>query len=241
MPGLEDQAAAAVHVFGFVLAAILGARLLRASRRLALTVPQRRAVLVFIWAWLALYSASVAFHLAPAGTLRQLLMAFDQGAIFILVAAGWAPLAPFRMAPEQGGRLLVVLWFLAGLGIVLAMVAGFAERHVVLHRLGFALYLVQAAVPFVLYGRALWRRLSPASRVFIGGSMVIYGVGLIFYRMTGMPWNHEIWHLAIILGCVMNFRGFSGLLYEDVARNSSPTKTASFRSPAEPDSNEAAQ
>ena len=240
MPGLEDQAAAAVHVFGFVLAAILGARLLGVSRGLALPVPQHRAVLVFIGAWLALYAASVAFHLAPAGTLRQLLMAFDQGAIFILVAAGWAALAPFRMAPEQGGRLLVALWLLAGLGIVLAMVAGFAERHVVLHRLGFALYLVQAAVPFVMYGRALWRRLSPASRVFIGGSMVIYGVGLIFYRMTGMPWNHVIWHVAIVLGCVMNFRGFSRLLSEDVARNPSRTNTASLRSPAEPAGHETA-
>ena len=217
MPGVEDQVAAAVHVVGFLLAAILGAGLLRMSRRLALTVAKRRSIVVFLLAWLALYATSVAFHLAADGALRRVLMAFDQGAIFILIAAGWAPLAPFRMSPGQGRGLVVALWSLAGVGIALSLVAGFVQQHAVLHRLAFGLYLIQAALPLMFFGEVLWRRLSPASVAYIGGSMIIYGVGLVFYRLTGMAWHHVVWHLAIVLGCLLNFAGFRRLLSEDMA------------------------
>ena len=215
MPTVEDQAAALLHVLGLVITGVLGAGLWNLASKTGAKPAQRRAVTVFVVAWVVLYTASVAFHLAPAGTMRQLLMAFDQGAIFILIAAGWAPLAPFRMPPGQGRMLLLILWSLAGPGIVLSLIAGFSEQHVLLHRLGFALYLAQATVPFVLYSRGLMRRLSYASMGFIGGSMVIYSAGLVFYGLTGMPWHHVAWHLAIVLGCVVNFAGMRRLLLED--------------------------
>ena len=183
------------------------------------TPPQRRSVMVFLAAWLVLYAASVAFHLAPVGIVRQFLMAFDQGAIFILIAAGWAPLAPFRMPPKQGQLLLVLLWSMAGLGIVLALVAAFADEHIVLHQVGLGLYIVQAIVPFLLHGRSLWRRLSAVSLTCIGGSMLIYSIGLVFYRMPQMAWSHVVWHLAIVLGCIINFIGVRSLLREDDERN----------------------
>ena len=215
MPGIEDQAAAALHIVGLILTGVLGARLWALAGWAGVPPVRRRAVLVFIAAWLVLYTASVAFHLAPAGALRQLLMAFDQGAIFILIAAGWAPLVPFRMAPDEGRGLLVTLWSLAGVGILVELVAGFSAQHIPLHRLGFGLYLVQAVVPFVLCGRALLRRLSRASMGFMCGSMVLYGVGVLFYRRTELPWNHVAWHFAIVLGCVVNFLGVRQLLRED--------------------------
>lgn len=214
-PSMEDQASAGLHVFGFLLAAFLGARLLRLSGAMPHTAAQRRCVMLFLVAWLVLYAASVAFHLAPAGRLRQFLMAFDQGAIFILIAAGWAPLAPFRMSPEQGRFLLVLLWSMAGMGILLALVAAFADEHVVLHQVGLILYMVQATVPFLLHGRSLWRRLSRRSLACIGASMLIYSVGLVFYRMPEMAWSHVVWHLAIVLGCIGNFVGVRNLLDED--------------------------
>ncbi len=142
-------------------------------------------------------------------------MAFDQGAIFILIAAGWAPIAPFRMPPQQGHLLLVILWSMAGLGILLALVAAFADAHVLLHQVGLGLYVVQAALPFLLYGRSLWRRLSPGSLKCIGASMLTYSIGLVFYRMPEMAWSHVVWHFAIVVGCIVNFVGVRRLLLED--------------------------
>lgn len=215
MPGIEDQAAAALHVVGLILTGLLGRRLWSRALRAGIDPPRRQAVRLFIASWFVLYTASVAFHLAPAGDVRTILMALDQGAIFILIAAGWAPLAPFRMAPGQGRHMLIILWGLAALGIAVELWAAVSEQHPRLHALGFGLYLLQAAVPIMVFGRGLWRRLSRMSLGWLAGSMAAYSIGLMFYQRTGMPWSHVAWHFAILVGCVGNFHGVRQLVRED--------------------------
>ncbi len=81
-------------------------------------------------------------------------------------------------------------------------------------RIAFALYLAQGLGPVVLYGRTIFGRLSRALLGFLFGSLLVYGVGAAFYLRPEMPWNHVVWHAAIVLGCLLNFGGVRQLLRE---------------------------
>lgn len=35
-----------------------------------------------------------------------------------------------------------------------------------------------------------------------------------------MPWNHLIWHVAVVTGCLLNYAGLWELLRERLARRS---------------------
>ncbi len=216
MPTDEDIAAAAFHAVGLLVAAVLGTRLLRAAAAAGSGVgrTEHSVVAVFIAAWLALYLASISFHLAPEGALRQLLAALDHGAIFVVVAAGWAPIAPFKLPRRRARWMLAATWAPAALGVGGEIAAAAAGERGWFHGIAYALYLVQGWAPMLLYGRTILHRLSRASLNFLFGSAAVYTAGVVFYRRPDIPWNHAIWHAAIVGGCLLNHGGVWVLLRE---------------------------
>lgn len=211
---LQDQVAAALHAAGWLIAAAWGLHLLRMSKEARCNLEQRRVVQVFVAAWLALYSASIAFHLSPQGSVRQVLDALDHGAIFILTAAGWAPLGPFKLPAGPSRRMLVMLVSLAALGLAIELAAALAGQGTWFQAAAVPLYVVQSLAPIVLYGRRIWAGLSRASVGFLLGSMAIYGAGTVLYLHPEGLWNHVLWHAAIVFGCLLNFSGVRQLILE---------------------------
>ncbi|NKE48497.1 hypothetical protein HB662_27250 [Roseomonas frigidaquae] len=216
MPTAEDVAAAAVHAAGLLIAAGLGTRLVRAGASAGSGVrwAERWAVVIFVAAWLTLYLASILFHLTPQGGLRRIFAALDHGAIFLIIAAGWSPLAPFKLPPRQAGWMLALVWGAAALGIGGEVAAAAGGRREWFYSITYALYMVQGWAPVLLYGRTIFHLLSPASLVFLFGSAVAYTAGILFYRRPELPWNHVIWHVAVVVGCLLNFGGVWILLKE---------------------------
>lgn len=214
MPTLQDQVAAALHAVGWLIAAAWGLHLLRLAGKARCSPEQRRVVRVFVAAWLVLYSASIAFHLSPPGYARQVLDALDHGAIFILTAAGWAPLGPFKLRMGPSHRMLVLLGSLAALGLAVELAAALTGQGTWFQAAAVSLYVLQSLAPIALYGRQIWASLSRASAGFLLGSMAAYVGGTVLYLHPERPWNHVLWHAAIVLGCLLNFGGVRQLILE---------------------------
>jgi len=214
MPGAENLVAAGLHVVGLSLVAMLGAGLLQLAVNRQANVAQGHVIMAFVLAWLLMYGASVAYHLAPGGWWRALLMALDKGAIFAVIAAGWAIIAPFRLPPVQAAWTVGILWALALVGLAVEVAATWAGGGRALRGFADAVYLTQAVAPLVIYGRGVFRTLSRPSLIYLFGGFVAYGIGFVFYRMPSDPWNHVYWHAMIIVGCLLNFGGVRQLLRE---------------------------
>ena len=185
---------------------------------------QRRVLAAFVGAWLAVFIASIAYHLAPPGEMRQALSTLDNGAIFIVVAAGWASIAPFKLPVPKARRAITVLWSLAALGLgaeVAAMMTGWRSEF---QGAAYAIYVVQGGLPFLLHPRTIFGRLSRVSLGFLFASLAIYGVGFAFYQRPEVAWHHVAWHAAVLLGCLLNFGGVRQLLREHGAVRPTPAR-----------------
>lgn len=175
---------------------------------------QRRVVAAFVWAWVGVFTTSVAYHLAAPGAAREVLSTFDNGAIFVMVAAGWAPIAPFKLSAPDARTALAGIWLLAALGLgaeAAAMATGWRSGF---QGAVYVVYLVQGGLPFLLYPRTIFGRLSRASLGYLFASLASYGVGFAFYQQPDAAWHHVAWHAAVVLGCLLNFGGVRQLLRE---------------------------
>ena len=74
------------------------------------------------------------------------------------------------------------------------------------------LYLAQGWLPALIYGRAVLEQASWPLVACMVGSAVVYSIGVFFYRRSSIPWNHAIWHAAIVIGSLINFGGMGALL-----------------------------
>lgn len=185
-------------------------------------------------AWLGVFATSIAYHLAAPGSVRQALSTLDNGAIFVVVAAGWAPLAAFKLPGQEAGKALMSVWCLAALGLgteVLAIATGWQSEF---QSVAYAIYLVQGGLPFLLYRRTIFGRLSRASLGFLFVSLATYGAGFAFYKRPDVAWHHVAWHAAVVGGCLLNFGGVRQLLRERAA--SWPAAPARAFTPAPPGS-----
>jgi hemolysin III len=155
---------------------------------------------------LLLYAASTLYHSLPVGPRGiQQLLAFDQTAIFILIAGTYTPVCLVPLRGPWGWSLLGVIWGIALVGIVLRLAWRSAPAW-----LPIALYLLMGWL-CVVAAKPLAGSL-PAQAVgwlFAGG--IVYTIGAVILSADrprlwpGVFGSHELWHLFVLGGSACHF------------------------------------
>ncbi len=152
-----------------------------------------------------LYTSSTLFHGFRTPARKQLLRIFDHAAIYLLIAGSYTPFLLVSIRGPLGWTLFGVTWGFAVLGVVQA--ALFLDRLKLLSLIAYlgmgwlivaALKPLAAALPL---GGMIW--------LALGG--VLYTLGVVFYVIRRIPYNHAIWHLFVLAGSISHF--FAMLLY----------------------------
>jgi len=203
----DDLASAGVHALGLVLALAFGAFLLSHAR----ARPARIAVRVLCAAWLMLYLSSIFYHVADHA-LKAVGLAFDDGAIFVAIAGTYTPFALLALRPAERKLALTVLWAGAALGVaatVIAVSAGYVpwyQPNVLF------VSVIFGWGPALVYCRTLARSRPQSVGPLVLTSGLVYVAGAYFYREHGVPWHHTYWHIAIVLGSLLDFVAVRALL-----------------------------
>ncbi|MDX9872233.1 MAG: hemolysin III family protein [Clostridia bacterium] len=149
-----------------------------------------------------LYLSSTLYHGLVYEKAKKVLRVFDHAAINLLIAGSYTPLALIAMRGVWGWTLFGVIWGLALTGIVLNIVSLEKTRlyttvlYVIMGWLiVFALKPMLAMIPPGLFN---W--------LLAGG--LIYTVGIVFYAVKKIPFNHGIWHLFVLGGSIVHYLGF---------------------------------
>jgi hemolysin III len=205
----DDLASAGVHALGLLLALASGAYLLSHTRAPA----ARFSVRVLSAAWLMLYLASIFYHVADRGTFwRAVGLAFDDGAIFVAIAGTYTPFVLLAVRPAERKVALTVLWAAAAAGVaatVTAISAGYVPWY---QPSVLFLGIVFGWGPALVYCRTLTRSRPQRIGPLVLASGLVYVAGAYFYREHGVPWHHTYWHIAIVLGCLLDFVAVAALL-----------------------------
>jgi len=151
-----------------------------------------------------LYLSSTLNHSLPFGTkAKDFFHNFDQIAIYLFIAATYTPIALVVIRNDWGWVMFGIEWGLALTGVILKVfIPNKFEK-------GVALFYIIAYVIMgwllLMFLIPLYKHMHPMGMVFLfigGGS---YTLGVLFYKMNKIKYNHLIWHLLVIAGSVCHW------------------------------------
>ena len=170
----EEIWSALTHGFGLLISIpALIILILQSTTALQITT-----VSIFGASLILLFLASTLLHSMPF-KYKYIFAKLDHSAIYILIAGTYTPFLLLAVGGKLGLVLLITTFEKLSTFAYIAMgwLIIFAAKPVYLH-LGFEGFVI-------LVSGGLW-----------------FTVGTIFYAWRSLPYNHAIWHLFVIMGCV---------------------------------------
>jgi len=157
------------------------------------------SVIVYGISIITLFTASTLYHAVRGEKRKHYFRIIDHIGIYLLIAGTYTPVLLITLEQSLGCVLFWVVWGIAVFGLILKLF--FTGRFEIFSTL---LYLVMGWL--VVFD---FNNLSEAigSRgilwLFAGG--LFYTVGIIFYAIERIPYNHVIWHFFVLGGALSHF------------------------------------
>ncbi len=146
-----------------------------------------------------LYLASTLFHMTRKQSLRNKLNIFDHAAIYLLIAGTYTPFLLVTIRGPWGWSLFGVIWGLAILGIIMKLF--YIGKYDILSAL---IYVIMGWL-IIIAIEPMNANLPPAAMWWLLGGGIAYTVGMVFYLLNKIPYNHAIFHIWVLLGSFAHF------------------------------------
>ena len=146
-----------------------------------------------------LYATSTVYHALPLSRGKRFFRVLDHSAIYLLIAGTYTPFALGPLRGAWGWTLLAIIWTLALVGIGAKVLRGFGGSYV-----STGIYLAMGWL-IVIAIKPLVENIPRAGLFWIAAGGLAYTVGVAFYAMRRVRYNHMIWHLFVAAGSVCHF------------------------------------
>lgn len=157
------------------------------------------SVVVYGLSIIILFLASTFYHAVTGEKRKHYFRIVDHISIYLLIAGTYTPVLLICLTDSLGWVLFWVVWGIALFGVVLKLF--FTGRFEIFSTL---LYLVMGwLIVFDFSNLAYALRPNGLLWLFAGG--LFYTVGIIFYAIQRIPYNHVIWHLFVLAGAICHF------------------------------------
>jgi len=160
---------------------------------------QTFSVVTYALSIIILFTASTLYHSVSNERKKHYFRIVDHVSIYLLIAGTYTPVLLITLSESRGWPLFWTVWGIAAFGVVLKLF--FTGKFEVFSTL---LYLVMGWLivfdfstlsEIIGSGGILW--------LFTGG--LFYTVGIVFYAIQRIPYNHVIWHLFVLAGAISHF------------------------------------
>ncbi|MCU5774599.1 hemolysin III family protein [Erwiniaceae bacterium BAC15a-03b] len=146
-----------------------------------------------------LFLASTLYHAIPHPRAKFWLKKLDHCAIYVLIAGTYTPFLLIALKSPLAHWLMVVIWSLALIGIGFKLL--FAHRFPAMSLITYLLMGWLSLI--VVYQLAM--KLLPGGIWLLAAGGIIYTLGVIFYAVERIPYNHAIWHGFVLGGSLCHF------------------------------------
>lgn len=147
----------------------------------------------------SMYSCSTLYHYFYHSKYKSKLRIADHISIYILIAGSYTPGLILKLHDGLGMYLLYIVWGIAVLGFFLKFF--FINRF---EKFSLLLYIIMGWLIIVDYnGIVMYMNTSAVQLMFLGG--IFYMVGVVFYSLDKMKYNHVIWHFFVLLGSASHY------------------------------------
>jgi len=163
------------------------------------------SVIVYGISIIVLFTASTMYHAVKGERRKHYFRIVDHISIYLLIAGTYTPVLLITLEKSLGWPLFWVVWGIAAFGVILKLF--FTGRFEIFSTV---LYLIMGWLIMFDFS-ALSSLMSPNGiSLFVAGGLC-YTVGILFYAIHRIPFNHVIWHLFVLGGAICHF--FMILLY----------------------------
>lgn len=157
------------------------------------------SVIVYGLSIIILFTASTLYHWVKNESLKHYFRIVDHISIYLLIAGTYTPVTLITLSESRGWLLFGLVWGIAAFGLILKLF--FTGRFEIFSTL---LYLVMGWL--VVFDLSALTEQMPTNGLlwlFLGG--LFYTVGIVFYAIKKIPFNHVIWHVFVLAGAICHF------------------------------------
>ena len=157
------------------------------------------SVIVYGISIIVLFTASTLYHAVRGEKLKQYFRIVDHIGIYFLIAGTYTPVLLITLEQSLGWPLFWVVWGIAAFGVVLKLF--FTGRFEIFSTL---LYLAMGWL-IIFDFSALTEAIGSNGVLWFFSGGLFYTIGILFYAIHRIPFNHVIWHLFVLAGAICHF------------------------------------
>lgn len=197
---IEERLHSITHGIGAVLS-VAGMVVLLVAASLAVNIDPWKIASVGLYGTtlVLLYTASTLYHGISHKQWKQRFQLLDHCAIYLLIAGTYTPFLLVNMRGTTGWVLFAAVWSLALVGIACKLL--WPQRFSLLR---VVIYLLMGWM-IVLATGEMTANLSTTGIALLAAGGIAYTLGVIFYAVRAIPYNHAIWHLFVIAGSICHY------------------------------------
>ncbi len=159
----------------------------------------RTSVWIYSLSVIVLFAASTVYHAVADPRIKKKLRILDHISIYLLIAGTYTPVALITLREGSGWWLFGAVWGMALFGTVLKLFyTGRFEIFSVF------LYLLMGWL-IAIDLRSLLEQITPAGKWYLVAGGGFYTVGILFYAIRRIPFNHMIWHFFVLAGALCHW------------------------------------
>ena len=157
------------------------------------------SVIVYGVSIIVLFLASTFYHAVKGDKRKHYFRIVDHISIYLLIAGTYTPVLLIMLPDSLGWLLFWVVWGIAAFGVILKLF--FTGKF---ETFSTVLYLVMGWL-IVFDFSTLADRLDTNGLYLLFAGGLLYTVGIVFYAIEKIPYNHVIWHLFVLGGAICHF------------------------------------
>lgn len=156
-------------------------------------------VTIYFIALSFMFLASTLYHMSINLELKHKLRILDHIAIYLLIAGTYTPIVLLKLSESKGYLLFAIVWGIAFVGVILKLF--YTGRYNLLSTM---LYVVMGWLIVIDY-KTLIVLLESDALFYLEWGGAFYTLGIVFYAVKSIPYNHSIWHIFVSLGAFFHF------------------------------------
>lgn len=157
------------------------------------------SVIVYGISIIILFLASTFYHAVNGERRKHYFRIVDHISIYLLIAGTYTPVLLIMLPDSLGWELFYTVWGIAAFGVVLKIF--FTGKFETFSTL---LYLVMGWL-IVFDFSTLADRIDTNGLLLLFAGGLFYTVGIVFYAIEKIPFNHVIWHVFVLGGAICHF------------------------------------
>lgn len=159
----------------------------------------RISIIIYSLSIILLFAASTVYHYVSNPKLKEKLRILDHVCIYLLIAGTYTPVALITLVHGNGWTIFYTVWGIAAVGMFLKLF--FTGKYEMVSLL---LYLAMGWL-IVLDFQNLMGQTSLLGLSFLMAGGLFYTLGIVFYAVHRIPYNHLIWHFFVLGGCISHW------------------------------------